>query len=255
MLKVRLIPTLLLKNGRMVKPKKFGQEGERDVGFPKTTARIYNSQDADELLFLDITASSEGREFLMDTLMEVSKNCFIPLTAGGGINSIKDIHNMLRAGADKVSINTAAIKNPEFIQEASNKFGSQCIVVSIDVKETSSKKYEVFINRGKTPTGLEPVQWAKEVTDLGAGEILLTSIDKEGTMQGYDIELIKKISDSVSIPVIANGGAGTRQDFVDAIRFSHASAVSSSSVFHFSDSNITQVKSFMFNSGIAVRPI
>ena len=239
----------------MVKPKKFGTEGERDVGSPITTARIYDSQDADELIFLDITASIEGRKFLLDTLKQVAKNCFIPLTVGGGINSIQDIQKMLQVGADKICINTVAIKNPKFIHEASNKFGSQCIVVSIDVKEISSHKYEVFINRGKTPTGLDPIRWAKKVADLGAGEILLTSIDREGTMIGYDLELIKKLSDSISIPVIANGGAGTRQHFVDAITISHASAVAASSVFHFSDSNLTQVKSFMFNSGISIRPI
>jgi len=255
LLKIRLIPVLLLKKGRMVKPIKFGSEGERDVGFPSTTARIYNSQDADELIFLDITASNEGRKFLIDTLKEVSRDCFVPLTAGGGIETIEDIQNLLKVGADKISINTAALKHPKFIKEASNKFGSQCVVVSIDVKEISPGNYKVFSNRGENTTDLDPVEWAKQVTDLGAGEILLTSIDREGTMKGYDLKLIKLVSESVTIPVIANGGAGTRQHFVDAIKQSHASAVAASSVFHFSDSSLIQVKSFIFNSGIPVRPI
>jgi len=255
LLKIRLIPTLLLKNGRMVKPKKFGADGERDVGYPVTTARIYNSQDADELIFLDITASTEGRDFLIDTLHKVSKDCFVPLTAGGGIHSINDIQNLLKAGADKISINTSAIKNPKLISEAAQKFGSQCIVVSIDVKEISPGHYEVFTERGKNSTGLDVLSWTQQVTELGAGEILLTSIDREGTMQGYDLNLIKIVSKNVSIPVIANGGAGTRQHFVDAIKLSNASAVAASSVFHFSDSNLTQVKSFIFNSGISIRPI
>lgn len=239
----------------MVKPKQFGLQGERDVGFPTTTARIYNSQDADELIFLDISASSEGRNFLIETLNEVSKDCFVPLTAGGGLKNIDDIQQVLRNGADKISINTEAVKNPNFILDASKKFGSQCIVVSIDVKETRPGNYEVFTNRGKNSTGLDPVMWAKQVTDLGAGEILLTSIDREGTMSGYDLNLIKMVSDAVTVPIIANGGAGTRQHFVDAIKKSNASAVAASSVFHFSDSNITQVKSFIFNSGISIRPI
>ena len=239
----------------MVKPKKFGTEGERDVGFPTTTAKIYNSQDADELIFLDITASLEGRKFLNNTLKEVSENCFVPLTAGGGIKTMDDIQNILKIGADKISINTTAIKRPKFITEASEKFGSQCIVISMDVKETHPGNYEVFINRGTNSTGLDPVSWAKEVANLGAGEILLTSIDKEGTLSGYDLKMIKMVSDAVKIPVIANGGAGSRQHFVDAIKLSNASAVAASSVFHFSDSSLTQVKSFIYNSGIPIRPI
>ena len=239
----------------MVKPIKFGKGGERDVGWPVTTARIYNSQDADELIFLDIMATSESRSFLLKTLKDVSQNCFVPLTAGGGIKTVDDIRQMLKVGADKVSINTEAFETPHLIKEASEKFGSQCIVVSIDAHEVNSGHYEVFVEGGKKPTGIDPISWSKEVAKHGAGEILLTSIDREGTMMGYDLKLIKMVSDAVSIPVIANGGAGTRQHFVEAIKTGGASAVAASSVFHFSDSNLTQVKSFIFNSGIPIRPV
>ena len=246
---------LLLRNGRLVKPKRFGLSGERDVGSPITTARIYDSQDADELIFLDISATNEGRKFLLETLRGIAKNCFVPLTAGGGIRTIDDVQEILKNGADKISINTIAVEKPEIIANIAEKFGSQCVVVSIDVKQNQDGVYEVFINGGKGNTGLDVISWSKEVYKRGAGEILLTSIDKEGMMDGYDLELIKMVSENVPIPVIANGGAGTRQDFVDGVRIGHASAVAASSVFHFSDSNITQVKSFMFNSGISVRPI
>jgi len=255
MLKIRLIPVLLLKNGRMVKPVKFGLGGERDVGWPVTTAKIYDSQDADELILLNINAKKDGKSFLLETLQKVTEACFVPLTAGGGICSIKDIQNVLGAGADKVSINTAAIEKPNFIREASRKFGSQCIVVSIDVKEIAPGHYEVFTNGGSEATGLEVVWWAKEAARLGAGEILLTSVDREGTMRGYDLDLIKMVADTTNIPVIANGGAGSRQHFFDAVNIAHASSVAASSVFHFSDSNLTQVKSFLYNAGVPVRPI
>ncbi|MEK7478406.1 MAG: glycosyl amidation-associated protein WbuZ [Patescibacteria group bacterium] len=255
MLKIRIIPVLLLKNNRMVKPINFGEKGERDVGFPVTTARIYDSQGADELVFLDITATEDGRNFLLDTLSGVARDCFVPLTVGGGIRSIEAINDLLSSGADKVAINTYAVENPSFITEAANKFGGQCIVVSIDVKKNDRGIYEVFINQGKKATGLDAVEWAKKVEKLGAGEILLTSIDREGMMVGYDLDLIKIISEAVSIPVIANGGAGTRQHFADAIKIANASAVAASSIFHFSDSNLSQVKSFLNNSGISVRPI
>ena len=255
MLKVRLIPVLLLKKGRMVKPIKFGEGGERDVGWPITTAQIYDSQDADELVFLDVEAGKQGRGFLLDTLEKVAEKCFVPVTAGGGVATLEDFRELLKAGADKVSINTAAMERPELIREAANKFGSQCVVVSIDVRETAPGHYEVFTSGGKNPTGLEVAVWAKQAAELGAGEILLTSIDKEGTMAGYDLELIKKVSDAVKIPVIANGGAGNRQHFVEAVNIGRASAVAASSVFHFSDSNLTQVKSYIFNAKVAIRPI
>lgn len=255
MLKVRLIPVLLLKNGRMVKPIKFGLEGERDVGWPVTTAKIYDSQDADELIFLDINANNGNKTFLLETLREVAENCFVPLTAGGGICSIEDIRGILRAGADKVSINSIAVENPDFIREASQKFGSQCIVVSIDVRKVTPRHYEVFTHGGKGATGLGVLEWTKEAVRLGAGEILLTSIDREGAMIGYDLNLIKMVTDNITVPVIANGGAGTRQHFVDAVKTANASAVAASSVFHFSDSNLTQVKSFIYNAGVPIRPI
>jgi len=255
LLKVRVIPVLLLKNERMVKPIKFGKGGERDVGHPITTAKIYNSQDADELIFLDINATQESRPFLLDTLKQVSKNCFVPLTAGGGIKTLDDIKEILKMGADKISINSEAVKNPSLINQASEKFGSQCIVISIDVKQNDSSKYEVYIERGTKRTNIDPFDWAKDVVERGAGEILLTNIDREGTMQGYDLDLTKKISQNISVPVIANGGAGTRQDFVDVIKLGNASGVAASSVFHFTDSNLTQVKSFIYNAGIPIRPI
>lgn len=255
MVKVRIIPVLLLRNGRMVKPIQFGASGERDVGWPVTTARIYDSQDADELVFLDITATAEGRIFLIDTLREVGENCFMPLTAGGGVRRIEDIHGLLKAGADKVSINTAALERPEFIREAADRFGSQCVVLAVDVKKRPDGTYEVFSERGAKPTGLELVSWVRRAAELGAGEILLTAIEREGTMTGYDLECIRLAANAVSVPVIANGGAGTRQHFVAAVNAGRASAVAASSVFHFSDSNLTQVKSFMHNAGIAVRPI
>lgn len=237
----------------MVKPIKFGEVGERDVGWPATTARIYDSQDADELILLDITAANEGRAFLLNTLREVAENCFVPLTAGGGIRTTGDIGEIIKAGADKVSINTAAVRNPELIHDGARRFGSQCIVVSIDARKNASGTYEVFTNGGKEPTGLDPLTWAKEAVAHGAGEILLTSIDREGTMAGYDLDLIKSIADNVPVPVIANGGAGTRQHFVDAVKVGHASAVAGSSIFHFSDSSLNQVKSFLYNSGVPIR--
>lgn len=254
MVKIRVIPILLLKNGRMVKPIQFGASGERDVGWPVTTARVYDSQDADELVFLDIAASAEGRAFLIETLREVGENCFVPLTAGGGVRTLGDIRELLRAGADKVSINTAALKRPEFIREAAERFGSQCVVLAIDVKKRPDGTYEVQSERGRKPTGLELVSWARRAVALGAGEILVTAIEREGTMAGYDLECIRLVASAVFVPVIANGGAGTRQHFVEAVN-AGASAVAASSVFHFSDSNLTQVKSFMYNAGVAVRPI
>ena len=255
MLTVRVIPVLLLKNGRMVKTKKFGREGIRDVGWPATTARIYNSQDADELIFLDISATGESRKFLLNTLREVARNCFIPITAGGGIKTLKDIRDLLAAGADKISINTVAFENPQFIRAASSRFGNQCITVSVDVKKMPNGKYELFTSGGKTKTGKDALEFAKLAVKNGAGEILLTSIENEGMMKGYDLDLIKKFSEVLSVPLIVNGGAGDRQHFVDAVKIGHASAVAAASIFHFTDSNLTQVKSFMHNSGIPVRPI
>ena len=254
MLKVRLIPVLLLKDGRMVKPIRFGAGGERDVGSPVTTATIYNSQDADELVFLDIDPTDRGHEFLASVIHQVSEKCFVPLTAGGNVRTIEDIALLLRSGADKVSINRAAHERPAFIREGADKYGSQCIVVSIDAKKVGDR-YEVFTERGTKATGRELVTWAKEAASLGAGEILLTSIEHEGMMQGYDLDMIRMVADAVSIPVIANGGVGNRDHFIDGVRLGHASAIAASSVFHFSDSNLTQVKTFLKNAGIEMRPI
>lgn len=251
MLKVRLIPTLLLKDGRMIKTKQF--DSFRDVGNPKTVARVYDAQKADELVFMDITASNEQRRFLADVVTAVAEECFIPITAGGGIKTVEQAKEILRSGADKVSINTAAVENPDFIQELSKKFGKSTVVVSIDFKKNDNGRNEVFIYRGKTPTGLELVAWAKEVERLGAGEILLTSIDKEGTMTGYDLEMIKLVSEAVSIPVIASGGVGTVQDLVDGIKIGQASAVAAASIFHFTDQSIIKGHSYMRAAGLSVR--
>ena len=255
MLKVRVIPVLLLKNNRMVKPVRFGAGGERDVGWPTTTARIYNSQDADELIFLDIDATTQSKEFLTETLSDIARDCFIPITAGGGIRSIQTIQSILSSGADKVSINSYALERPAFITEAADTFGRQCIVVSIDIRKTKSGGYEVFAERGTKATGRDAIDWAREAASLGAGELLITSIDNEGMQNGYDLELTRLAADAVNVPVIANGGAGTRQHFVDGVLLGHASAVAGSSIFHFTDSNLTQVKSFMYNAGLSIRPI
>lgn len=254
MLKIRLIPALLLKGGRMVKPIRFGASGERDVGDPAATARIYDSQDADELLFLDIEATKAGRGFLADTLKSVAKNCFVPLTAGGGVRTLSDIEVLLSSGADKISVNTAALEDPAFIDLAARRFGSQCVVVSIDYKLEGGKRV-VFGRRGTQASGRGLLEWAREAAGRGAGELLITSIDREGTMTGYDLEAIKEVSAAVRVPVIANGGASSRADFARAIKEGGASAVAASSVFHFSDSNLTQVKSFLLNEGISMRPL
>ncbi len=250
MLKQRLIPVLLLKNGRLVKPIQFGKY--RDVGYPTTQAKIYDAQKADELIFLDIDASTENRQTLISVIEEVTKECFMPLTLGGGVRTVQDINNLLAAGADKVSINAAAVDNPNFIKEAANMFGSQCIVISIDAKKKGDK-YEVCTHNGKKTTGLDAITWAKKVTELGAGEILITSIDNEGTMEGYDLELVKAISQAVNIPVIANGGAGTLDDFQDALTKAGASAVAASSIFNFTDQSLIKAMRFLKVHGLNVR--
>jgi len=251
MVKSRVIPSLLLKNGRLIKTKQFGEY--RDVGNPRTIAKIYDAQRADELIFLDITASIEKRHFLIDILTSVAEECFMPLCAGGGIRNFDQAREVLKSGADKIAINTKAIENPNFITEISKKFGKSTIVVSIDYKKNSSGKNEVFIDRGTKSTGLDPIEWSKEVEKMEAGEILLTCIDKEGTMNGYDLEIIQKVSDSVSIPVIASGGVGTIQDIVDGIFIGHASAVSMGSILHFTDQNIFKIHSHMHEKGLLVR--
>ncbi len=250
MLKTRIIPSLLLKDGRMVKSIKF--TNYRDVGHPLTTAKIYDAQRADELLFLDISASREGRKILFDLVRQVAEECFMPLGVGGGIASIEDVREILKSGADKVVINTAAVENPEFITKAATRFGSSTIVVSIDVKKNTGGSNEVFIRGASMPTGLDPVSWAKQVEQLGAGEILITSIDQEGTLSGYDLDLVGQIASAVSIPVIAHGGAGKLSDFKEAI-IAGASAVSAASIFHFTDQSPIKTRKYLFDAGVNVR--
>ncbi len=251
MLKTRLIPVLLLKNGRMVKTINFS--AMRDVGDPVTSARIYNHQTADELVFLDISETKEDKKILFDIITKVAEECFMPLAVGGGIRSIEDIRKLLQAGADKVTINTCAVENPQFIREASLIFGSSTIVVSIDAKKDSHGEYEVYTKNGKEPTGLNPVEWAKRAEQLGAGEILITSIDQEGTLQGYDLSLIEAVAKNVSIPVIANAGAGKLEDFYKAITEGGVSAVAAASIFHFTDQSPIKVRTYLKYRKIDIR--
>jgi len=251
MLKVRLIPSLLLREGRCVKGTKFGDY--RDVGYPVTAAKVYEAQGADELLFLAITASADNRETLFDVVSDTARQCFMPLTVGGGVRSVADIRKLLSAGADKVTVNSAAIDNPELIRAGAREFGNQCIVLSIDHQIGSSGHQEVFTNNGSISTGMSPVDWALKGQDLGAGEILLTSIEREGLQKGYDLETIATVSDAVDIPVIAAGGAGTLTDLVSAVQIGHASAVAAASLFHFTDQSVIKAHSYMRQAGIDVR--
>lgn len=251
MLKHRIIPILLLKNGRLVKTIKFGDY--RDVGDPVKTAMIYDAQRADELMFLDIDASEQNRGTLLDIVRQVSEECFMPLGVGGGIRSIEEIRRLLQSGADKVVINTAAVENPELIREAAQLFGSSNIVVSIDVKEAGAGKYEVYTHGGSKATGWEPIAWAAEVEKLGAGEILLTSIDRDGTMQGLDIALIRVVADAISVPLICAGGVGKIDDFQKGYEEGHASAVGAGSIFHFTDQSIIKTRRHLVNVGVSVR--
>lgn len=235
----------------MIKPKQFGEY--RDVGNPRTVAKVFDAQKADELIFLDITSTAENRHLLLDIVTAVAEECFMPLTVGGGVKTIEQARELLLRGADKISINTAAVERPEFITELSDRFGKSTVVVSIDFKKNTEGKTEVFTNRGQKPTGLDPVEWAKEIEKRGAGEILLTSIDREGTMQGYDLEMIRAVSDAVTIPVIASGGVGSVQDFVDGIILGKASAVGAASIFHFTDQSIFKAHSHMKEAGLPVR--
>ena len=251
MLKTRLIPMLLVKDGRMIKTRNFA--AFRDVGNPKTVAKVYDAQRADELIFLDITATVENRLSLFDIISTVASECFIPLTVGGGIRTVGQAREILGVGADKIAINSAAVENPTLINELANKFGKSTIVVSIDFKKNTGSIDEVFTHRGTRSTGLDPVLWARRVEEQGAGEILLTSIDREGTMLGYDLDMMAKVARAVSIPVIASGGAGTIQHLVDAIRVGGASAVSAASIFHFTDQSIFKAHSHMREAGLSVR--
>jgi cyclase len=248
----RIIPCLDVNAGRVVKGVKFQQL--RDAGDPVACARAYDAQGADELVFLDITASSDERKIMHDVVAATAEQCFMPLTVGGGLRTLPDIEAMLRSGADKVSLNTAAIKNPQLIADASNRFGAQCIVVAIDAKrEPDGKSWRVYTHGGRNPTELDAVAWARRSVELGAGEILLTSMDADGTKAGYDCELTRAVSDAVSVPVIASGGAGELQHFADVLEAGHASAVLAASLFHFGELTIPQVKTYLAQHGVPVR--
>jgi len=251
MLKKRIIPCLDVKNGRVVKGINF--VNLVDAGDPVEQAKIYSDSGADEICFLDITASNENRDILLETVQKTAEQCFVPLTVGGGVRSIQDIRNLLMAGADKVSINTAAIHNPGLIKEAAIKFGSQCIVVAIDAKKISNNKWNVFTYGGREKTELDALEFALLAQNNGAGEILLTSMDKDGTKSGYDLELTSMISNSLSIPVIASGGVGTLEHIKDGIVKGGASAVLAASIFHFGEFSIKEVKEYLKSQSVSVR--
>lgn len=250
MLAKRIIPCLDVRNGRVVKGINF--VNIVDAGDPVKLAKFYNSEGADELVFLDITASFENRGIMLDVVSKVAKQIFIPFTVGGGIKSIKDIKNILLAGADKISINTQAVNNPKLITAAAEAFGSQCIVLAIDAKKENNS-WRVFINGGRTPTNLDAFKWAKKAATLGVGEILLTSMDRDGTKNGYDNELVKRISNAVTVPVIASGGAGTKEDFLKVFTEGTADAALAASLFHFGELKIRDLKRYLKSSKIAVR--
>jgi cyclase len=247
----RIIPCLDVDNGRVVKGVNF--VGLRDAGDPVEVARRYNEEGADEITFLDIGASHEGRDTIVDVVKKVAQEVFIPLTVGGGIRELSDIYNLLNVGCDKVSVNSAAIKRPEFIEEGAKRFGSQCIVVAIDAKRVADDKWHVFTHGGRNDTGLDALEWAKEAYDRGAGELLVTSMDADGTKAGFDNMLNKKISELVNIPVIASGGAGTMQHIEEAFTIGHADAALAASIFHFKEIDIMELKSYLRGKNIPVR--
>ncbi|MEM5528813.1 imidazole glycerol phosphate synthase subunit HisF [Gammaproteobacteria bacterium AS21] len=251
----RIIPCLDVENGRVVKGVQFLDI--RDAGDPVEVAKRYNEQGADEITFLDITATHEGRETMVSTVEKMASQVFIPLTVGGGIRSCDDIRAMLNAGADKVSINSAAIYNPDFVKEAAQRFGSQCIVVAIDAKKVSGAddidRWEIFTHGGRKPTGIDAVQWAVKMAEYGAGEILLTSMDQDGVKSGYDLGVTRAISQAVNIPIIASGGVGNLQHLVDGVKQGGADAVLAASIFHFGEYSIEEAKSFMQQQGIEMR--
>ena len=250
MLKNRIIPCLDVKNGRVVKGINFVDL--KDAGDPVEQAKIYSDGGADEICFLDITASNENRDTIYDVIERTSKKCFVPLTVGGGVRSIDDISKLLNCGADKVSINTAAVENPKVVSDSSKKFGSQCIVVAIDAKK-NEHEWEIFTHGGRNNSGLEVLEYAKKMEDSGAGELLVTSMDRDGTQVGYDIDLMSKISSKVNIPVIASGGAGNLDHLVDGIKLGKASAVLAASIFHYGKHSVKEAKEYLDSKGIPVR--
>ncbi len=250
----RVIPCLDVTNGRVVKGTNF--VNLRDAGDPVELAAQYDTEGADELVFLDITASSDGRATMVDVISRTAEQVFIPFTVGGGIRSVEDARRMLRAGADKVSVNTSAVENPQLIAEIASEFGSQCVVCAVDAKSRSdgSAGYEVFLHGGRTPTGIDVVEWVTRACALGAGEILLTSMDRDGTKEGFDLEITRSVSDAVGVPVIASGGVGTLKHLVDGIVIGGADAVLAASIFHFGEFTVAQAKQRMLDAGITVRP-
>ncbi len=251
MLKVRVIPCLDVKDGRVVKGVNFVDLV--DAGDPVEQARLYDRAGADELCFLDITASNENRDILMDAVSATAEQCFMPLTVGGGVRATQDVRRLLLAGADKVSINTAAVRRPALVAEAAEKFGSQCIVVAIDAKRVGSDRFEVFTHGGREATGIDAIAWARGVAAAGAGEILLTSMDRDGTRAGFDLALTRAVADAVPIPVIASGGVGSLDHLAQGVVDGHASAVLAASIFHFGEYSIAQAKAHMKAAGVAVR--
>ncbi|MBK1790131.1 imidazole glycerol phosphate synthase subunit HisF [Persicirhabdus sediminis] len=253
MLAKRIIPCLDVTDGRVVKGTNFVDL--RDAGDPVESAIAYNDQEADELVFLDITASSDERNTMVDVVRRTAEKCFIPLTVGGGIRTVKDVREMLLAGADKVSMNSAAVLNPELVDAGANAYGNQCIVVAIDAKREGNGKWGVYTHGGRKPVGLDVIEWAKEVYNRGAGEILLTSMDADGTKDGYDIELTRTVSEAVGIPVIASGGAGNLQHMVDVLKEGKADAVLAASIFHFGQHTVAEAKAYFAKHDISVRPM
>ena len=253
MLKVRIIPCLDVHDGRVVKGVQFVDL--RDAGDPVEQARAYDAAGADELTFLDITASHENRDTILDVVARTAEQCFMPLTVGGGVRALSDIRRLLLAGADKVSINSAAVARPEFVREAAEKYGDQCIVVSIDARQTAPGKWEVFTHGGRKGTGLDAVDWARRMTDHGAGEILITSMDHDGTKSGFDLALTRAVSDAVTVPVVASGGVGTLDHLVEGVVQGGASAVLAASIFHFGEFTIAQAKERLAQAGVPIRQI